>query len=145
MKRTVEEASYILLCRIYEVEPDKAPDIPNNILESVYPRTVVDPITQCRIWQGPRTPLGYGHMGIGQSRFYIHRLVKFYIAANYDWELCQYLMSMPDIWICHTCDTPPCCNHEHLVIADAQYNTLDSIVKGRARLQNVELSSMVPA
>ena len=33
--------------------------------------------------------------------------------------------------VCHTCDTPPCCNPKHLWIGTQQDNTADRTAKGR--------------
>ena len=36
-----------------------------------------------------------------------------------------------DIFVCHTCDNPKCCNPHHLFLGTALDNHLDALAKGR--------------
>ena len=77
------------------------------------------PGSGCRRWCGP-TKNGYGHDPV---RGYIHRWV---------WE--QVNGPIPEgMEVMHTCDTPDCFLHAHLVLGTHAENMGDMATKGRAR------------
>lgn len=77
----------------------------------------------CWEFQGSRTEGGYGKVrDSGRSRP-AHRVVFT--------ELNGPLPS--DIYVCHTCDNPPCCNPAHLFAGTATDNNRDRQAKGRTR------------
>ena len=48
------------------------------------------------------------------------------------WELAN--GPIPDgMFVCHTCDNPPCCNPAHLFLGTPSENVLDAVAKGRWR------------
>lgn len=72
----------------------------------------------CWEWTAFRDRDGYGHFDKSAA----HRLA---------WEF--YNGPIPNgLLICHTCDNPPCCNPEHLVLGTNVENMLDMKNKGRA-------------
>jgi len=83
--------------------------------------------TGCLVWTGPVTSQGYGQMkfenGPKRATFRAHR-VAYELAHG----------PIPEgMFVCHSCDTPLCCNHEHLFLGDARANNDDMKDKGRRR------------
>lgn len=77
----------------------------------------------CWEWQGGKVRYGYG--GFHDEN---HRL-RF--AHRYSWEM--HNGPIPKgLFVCHTCDNPPCINPAHLFIGTPKDNTQDMIRKGRS-------------
>lgn len=85
------------------------------------------PTFDCWLWSGYCDPEGYGRsttLSSGQKvHFAVHRLM---LAAKLNRPLAKIACA------CHTCDTPACCNPEHLVAADVRWNNTDRAIKGRS-------------
>ena len=63
--------------------------------------------------KGRRHGKGYGVFQVGGKKRRAHRwLVE--RALGYELD--------PDIFVCHTCDNPPCCNPRHFFVGDALDN-----------------------
>ena len=76
----------------------------------------------CLEWTGVAHKRGYGRITINSKSVQTHRLA---------WELAN--GPIPDgMFICHTCDNPPCCNPDHLWPGTNAENTADKVTKGRA-------------
>jgi hypothetical protein len=82
----------------------------------------VDPQTDCWLFTGAITSNGYGHISYQGRVEYAHRLA----AVLY----LNYLLDSP-LYVLHSCDTPPCCNPEHLTIGTQADNMRDAAAKGR--------------
>lgn len=78
----------------------------------------------CWEWSAGTHPQGYGLVGIGKKKFYVHRLM-----------MCLKLgrVITGKEHVCHKCDNPPCANPEHLFLGDAKKNIKDRDRKGRGR------------
>jgi hypothetical protein len=77
--------------------------------------------TKCLIWQRGSSE-GYGHMHTQGKCQLAHRLAY---AAVYG--------AIPKGMLClHKCDTPACCNPEHLFIGTQDDNMKDMVRKGRS-------------
>jgi len=78
----------------------------------------------CWDWTGAQAPGGYGVVGSGgkQGRMVrAHRLS--YEMANGPFD--------KTLFVCHTCDNPPCTNPKHLFLATCKDNLHDMVSKGR--------------
>lgn len=75
----------------------------------------------CHIWQGNVMSCGYGRVCLSGKYWRTHRLF--------------YTLSKGDIpkgmLVCHSCDTPLCCNPEHLFLGTPKDNQHDAMNKGR--------------
>ena len=74
----------------------------------------------CLEWVGSKRG-EYGSFGIRQRMFSAHRIAYFLATGTDPGEL----------YVCHSCDNPPCCNPEHLWIGTAYDNTMDKERKMR--------------
>lgn len=78
--------------------------------------------TKCWIWTGCVDKWGYGDISYMGKHVQAHRL---------SWRL---LMGEPgDLDVLHKCDTPPCCNPDHLYLGTDADNNRDMRVRGRAK------------
>lgn len=81
-------------------------------------------VGECWVWQGYRDAHGYGHMrrsGRGGPVEAPHRVLFTELNGPLP----------PHIFVCHTCDNPPCCNPAHLFAGTTGDNQRDRIAKGR--------------
>jgi hypothetical protein len=82
----------------------------------------VDPQTDCWLFTGAIASNGYGHISYRGRDEYAHRLA----AVLY----LNYVLDSP-LYVLHLCDTPPCCNPEHLVIGTQKDNMRQAAERGR--------------
>ena len=79
--------------------------------------------TACWLWNRYCKPEGYGQFVLRKGKFTTSSRVAFALAKG---------PVEPGMYICHTCDNPPCRNPAHLFAGGALDNNLDCIQKGRA-------------
>lgn len=85
-------------------------------------RYITVPETGCWLWLGAWDVDGYGKMG-GYGSISGHRI-------SYE----MFNGPIPEgFMVCHTCDTPPCVNPQHLFAGTATDNARDRERKGRSR------------
>lgn len=85
--------------------------------------------TSCWPWTAYCKPGGYGQFTLRKGRFITASRVAFALSKG---------PIPPALFICHTCDNPPCCNPAHLFAGTSRDNVIDSVRKGRAnRAQGV--------
>jgi hypothetical protein len=75
----------------------------------------------CRLWIGARDSKGYGRVRVGG------RLVN---ATRVVWERAHGPI-LEGLFVCHTCDNPPCCELSHLWLGTNAENLRDAAAKGR--------------
>lgn len=75
----------------------------------------------CWVWQGATQAPGYGRISWGGVYWYTHRLA---------WRLVH--GPIPEgMFVCHTCDNPPCIRPAHLFLGSPKDNIADASGKGR--------------
>ena len=77
-------------------------------------------VVDCWIWQGSNNGR-YGTMGKRGVRHFAHRFSYSVFIGKIP----------PRMKVCHTCDTPLCCNPEHLFLGTQRDNIVDAYNKGR--------------
>lgn len=81
------------------------------------------PRGQCWCWTGNAEEDGRGRVSLLGSEFLVAR-VAYYLYTGKD---------PGDLYVCHSCDWPPCVRREHLFLGTAQDNIMDAISKGRVK------------
>lgn len=75
----------------------------------------------CWIWQGAKTPRGYGQIGSGRQ--YVHRIVYHVLVGP-----------VGKMFVLHKCDNPSCVNPAHLFLGTQADNVRDMWNKGRGKV-----------
>lgn len=84
-------------------------------------------MSECIEWAGARNRQGYGITYKDGKGRRAHRVA---------WEEAN--GPIPEgLFVCHSCDNPPCVNSEHLFLGTPNDNVQDMLRKGRARLVGV--------
>lgn len=91
-------------------------------IERLLPRLSPEPNSGCWLWTGNCNHKGYGQIGVGaHSMKATHRISYSYFKGE-----------IPSgMQVLHSCDTPCCCNPDHLSIGTHQDNIDDKMRKGR--------------
>lgn len=98
------------------------PDYLSEVAERLW--SYVDKTDTCWLWHGPIVGRGYGKIGAFGQCWRAHRLT---------WRITHGDIPKGMV-VCHSCDTPACCNPDHLFLGTFADNNHDMITKGRARL-----------
>ena len=76
---------------------------------------------ECWLWIAGKFSSGYGCFKLGNQAFYATRIAYFLREGK----------DPGDLFVCHECDTPACCNPTHLFLGTQQQNVDDRDSKGR--------------
>jgi hypothetical protein len=94
------------------------------VIDRVLDRVVRIPFSGCWIFTGAVNEAGYGIVGTGgrgEPTDRTHRITYRH-----------YCGPIPDgMFVCHSCDTPACCNPDHLFLGTNHDNVKDMLRKGR--------------
>lgn len=100
----------------YNIKPARVDDL----IRAFDVKAIIQP-NGCWEWSGARDKNGYGKHGINGLTLRAHRFAL-EVATG----------PMPaDLYACHTCDNPPCCNPAHLWRGSNGDNHADAAQKGR--------------
>ena len=78
---------------------------------------------KCWLWNKSVNKFGYGAIRVGPTSVLAHR-AAFLLSG---------IPFAPNKYVCHSCDTPRCCNPSHLFQTDQAGNMLDMKLKGRRK------------
>jgi hypothetical protein len=85
----------------------------------------VNKTDSCWLWIAAKNNKGYGRFKF-ETKFYSSHIIS-YKLHNTDYD--------PTKFVCHRCDTPSCCNPNHLFLGTQSENMLDCSAKGRDNSQ----------
>lgn len=95
------------------------------VASRVLARSVVNPDTGCREWQGGTSGNGYGRIFYANRMWTTHR-------ACLEASLGKRLPA--NVFACHRCDNPKCAEVRHLFAGSRADNMRDASIKGRLPL-----------
>lgn len=78
---------------------------------------------KCWLWNKSVNKSGYGSIRVGPTSVLAHRAA--FLLSGIPFSIGKY--------VCHSCDTPRCCNPSHLFQSDQAGNMFDMKTKGRRK------------
>ena len=110
--------------RLNEPEPRIRPEHFEELRAKLLDNCVEEPVSlpdPCWIWQGSTRSTGYAQIWWQRENHSAHRVAYRVFVGDFP----------EDRLICHHCDTPLCCNPEHLYVGTQQTNADDRVARGR--------------
>lgn len=102
----------------------------NRLSRRFWYKVSVSDVAECWEWQASRTVHRYGYPGYGRIGVALDGRNTWMVAHRV-----AYLLERGEIadglFVCHSCDNPPCCNPNHLFLGSAADNARDRDKKGR--------------
>lgn len=83
---------------------------------------------ECWLWLSNIDKDGYGTFWLNGKTVKAHRIAY----------ILKYCVDPGELFVCHHCDNPPCCNPRHLFLGTPRDNQQDSVRKGRLNSQQGE-------
>ena len=96
------------------------PELTDRQLRNLWPKIDVRGPDECWEWTAERNHRGYGRVKLNKVRYSAHRIA--YKLAKGD---------PGNLFVCHSCDNPKCCNPNHLWLGTQADNVHDCVKKGR--------------
>lgn len=94
-----------------------------NSIELMFKNSIVNPETECRIWQRGKFENGYGMASFQGKTWKAHRLIYTFLVGK-----------IPEgLILRHTCHQPACINVDHLVLGKNIDNYNDMVRAGRQK------------
>lgn len=87
----------------------------------LWSRVAEEKESECWLWQGTKNSYGYGVISINNRSYTAHRLIYLF----------HFGVSLRGLCVLHKCDTPLCCNPNHLFLGTHTDNAFDRDQKGR--------------
>ena len=84
--------------------------------------SIVNKTNSCWIWTAGTNQKGYGQIKVNGKTKAAHRI-----------SYMIYKGEIGDLYVCHTCDNPPCINPDHLWLGTCKDNHQDREIKRRGK------------
>lgn len=98
------------------------PQLNDCQIKHFWSRIDVKNISECWQWMGCKVKGGYGQTSFNGVLYIAHR-IAYFLHTNEDPRLLK---------VCHSCDTPSCCNPHHLWAGTQRENLGDMVAKQRS-------------
>lgn len=87
---------------------------------------------ECWEWTAGCVKYGYGRIKINKKSYKAHRLA-------YE----HFVGPVGDLYVCHKCDNPKCCNPKHLFLGTVEDNNRDKAAKGRTNVAKLTKEAVI--